>query len=441
MGVVHSSNNRVLPNNARAVDVAKESVRAIAPVQARRYDAAFRVQGYHGILYTRLTSGTPCSCSDHATAAHNQATRLDENGKADSGTINSLLTGKEFGPRPLGVVSATTKQAKAAMLEIAPIGYQRAGVAYPDRLNEPVRMFDSDSVEKKSYVAGTMTDHWSNDDSSPTTSTVVTEGVGPNGPVSDSEEVEEFTVSSMTYGATDTSCPICFGSGFVGGYSPLRGWRKVLVPNGPEANLLPGAIIDFLTNPMTADLGCSWNVVFPMGAVDVDSVRVFNDDRTVSTASIYIDDVLLTSERGILPYCDGRTHVVRLELPEGEQFSHMEFQINQSTETANFEFPRRTKSADMSLLERTLPFQLVFSPLIPLLKTQDIVVESVTGQVLQVKSCTPWQDNRSNLLGWETEVRPTQPFETFSLLPKRKPRLAPHSVAHVIDNSRGPRRT
>lgn len=160
MPLVHRTNNRVLPANARAVDVARSSIQRIAPTQARRYDAAFQVQGYHGILYTRLTSGTPCSCCNRQQTALDQV-RLDDSGKADAGTINALLTGQDFGPRPLGQVAATSKQAKASMLEIAPIGYQMSGLAYPDRTKEPDRVYESDTGPNHSYIAGTATDNWS----------------------------------------------------------------------------------------------------------------------------------------------------------------------------------------------------------------------------------------------------------------------------------------
>ncbi len=441
MPIISSSNNRVLPSNARAVDVARESVKRIAPVQARRYDAAFRVQGYNGILYTRLTHGATCSCCNQASTAAQQV-QLDEDGRADAGIINSLLTGREFSTaKPLGQVAATTAQAKKGMLEIAPIGYQRAGIKYPDRSGEPTMAYEIDSGDTRSYVAGTATDHWSTDERSESSGTIVGSGVGPNGPVSDSEEVEENLISTSDSGFTDSSCPICFGSGFVGGYSVYRGWRKILVPTGPDASIIPGGSLDLLDAPWTVDVGCTWNIVFPLGAINVDSIRVFRDDRTVFEAMIYIDEQLITSERQIAQFCDGYSHEVEVTVPEGVRFSHVEIQINQSAESANFEFPKQTKNADMSFLERTEPFQLVFSPLIPLLKTQDIIVESVTGKVLQVKECTSWNDNRVTTLGWEANVRPTQPLEIFSILPKRSPAGSPHTVAHVIDNSYGNRRT
>jgi hypothetical protein len=367
---------------------------------------------------------------------------LDDSGRADAGTINALLTGREFGTaKPLGQVASTTVQAKRGMLEIAPIGYQRANVKYPDRTGEPITAYEMDSGDTRSYVAGTATDHWSTDERSVSNGTIVSNGVGPNGPVADSEEVEGSLISTSDMGFTDSSCPICFGSGFVGGYSVFRGWRKVLVPNGPEASIIPGGSLEMFDNPWTVDVGCVWNIVFPLGAVNVDSIRVLRDDRTVFEASIYIDDQLITSERQLPKFCDGYSHVVKVTVPEGVHFSHVEIQINQSTESANFEFPRQSKNADMSFLERTEPFQLVFSPLIPLLKTQDIIVESVTGRVLQVKECTSWNDNRVNTLGWEANVRPTQPLEIFSVLPRRAPTGSPHTVAHVVDNSSAGRRT
>ena len=78
MAFIHRSNNRVLPANARAVDVAKQAIRDIMPVQQRRYHAAFEVQGFEAVVYHRLQSGIPCSCQAHGKQL---ASHLEEDGK------------------------------------------------------------------------------------------------------------------------------------------------------------------------------------------------------------------------------------------------------------------------------------------------------------------------------------------------------------------------
>jgi len=444
MSVVHRSNNRVLPSNARAVDVASSSLDRIAPVQARKYDAAFRVAGYSGILYNRLTSGVRCACTDHSKLA---SSRLGLDGKADSGLISSLLTGGEFGVREYGTAPARTAQESRDTLEIQPLSYLMAGIAYPDETNKPPSLFDVDAPMGTGYMPATMSDHYSTDPNSPTARTIVSSGTGPNGPVADSDLVEEIIDLGLHnpggMGNTDASCPVCFGSGFVGGFSVYRGWRRVLLPYAPEATLPPYAVVELLDKPARAMTDwCDFTVSLPSGVVSVDSVRVYMDDQMVDGARVLVDSVEITSDQDIVRFCDGKPHIVRVSLPDDTcTFSHLELQFNQSTESAYFEFPKQTKSSDMSLLERTEPFQITFSPLVPMVKTQDIVVESVTGKVLQVKSTTGWNDHRSRILGWESDVRPVQPHELYTLLPRRRPTYLPKVVTHVRDNSTGKLRT
>lgn len=439
--IKHSSNNRVLPSNARAVDVARSTLDRLAPVQARKHDSAFRVDGYSGILYHRLPHGMRCRCTDTAGIA---AGLLGIDGKADSGLISSLLTGNEFGIRPYGVVTATTQQSHLAMREIVPVGYTTDQLA-PIPRTPSIYEMDTDTVGDR--IGGTFSDHYSSDPNDPRATTIVESGSGPNGPVAGSEYVEEMMEDGRHtpggIGMTDASCPVCFGSGFIGGYTVHLGWRRVLVPYESSASLPADATIDFQSRPPSLEGGsCEWSgIVLPSGVVGVDSVRAYMDDKLLPGTEFYVDGERILSNHGIMKWCDGRPHTIRIRTPNGGPFSHVELQFNQSVQSSNFEFPRQTKNSDMSLLERTDPFSVVFSPLIPMVKTQDIIVEMGTGRAFQVKECTAWNDSRVRILGWESTVRPTQPHELYSLLPRRRPIRGLNSVSPVRDNTTGKSRT
>lgn len=439
----------MLPSNARAADVARSSLARIIPVQARKYDAAFQVNGYSGILYNRLTSGIRCKCSDHSDIA---ASSLDLGGRADSGLIASLLSGGEFGVRDYGVVAATTHQAHQSALEIRPLEQRLSKAPVQDLTSQLPSLYDIDGPYSSEgsvgqHIVGSFSDIASSDPNNPNATTIIESGAGPNGPVSDSRLVssmiEDGRHNPGAFGLTDASCPICFGSGYVGGFSVYRGWRQVFLPYADNAILPGGADIDLVSRPalLTADY-CEWSgVILPKGGVSVDSVRAYQDSQVIPGSKFYVDGVLLTREWDLLSFCDGRPHLLRIEVPLGFRLSHLEVQVNQSTETANFEFPKTTKSANMGLLERTEPFQVILSPLIPLVKAQDIIVESTSGKVLQVKACTSRNDRNASILGWESDVRPTQPQEIFSLLPKRRSLQSPKSSSPVRDNSSGHNRT
>ena len=103
MPIKFNSTNRVLPNNVRAEDVATDTINRILDVQARRYQAAFRPQGFLCTLYHPLTGGQRCACVGRQQIV---AGLLDEQGNAKPGFINELLTGEQFDISPYGVMPA-----------------------------------------------------------------------------------------------------------------------------------------------------------------------------------------------------------------------------------------------------------------------------------------------------------------------------------------------
>ena len=106
MPIKFNSNNRVLNSNARAVDVAKDTIDRILPIQARRAQAAFRTQGFQCALYHPLTGGIRCACVGKRQIV---ASILDEQGNAKPGFINELLTGEQFDIAPYGSMPATNQ--------------------------------------------------------------------------------------------------------------------------------------------------------------------------------------------------------------------------------------------------------------------------------------------------------------------------------------------
>ena len=212
-------------------------------------------------------------------------------------------------------------------------------------------------------------------------------------------------------GISDVSCPICFGSGYVGGYAPFRTWRHVIVPSELDTNSfyeLPDLELSAGTHRVM--------VTLPRGAVILDVFRTMCKDK-VTASKFYLDGIEVTNRR-ILDYCDGAPH--ELKIVTAEPLTHVEMQAALSKEPIYFEFPKRTKSADISLLEQTDPFQIVVSPDVPLLQSLDIISESQNGKILIVQSVNPWNTRNHQMLGWECQVRVVQPQELYRILPFRR---------------------
>ncbi len=372
-------------NNARASDVAARLTESIVPLQQAKMQAAFRVQGQPGVLYNRLTSGVPCSC----VSTNEQVSILSPDGKASNGIINRVLTGNSnFG---ISAYDPTLRRGlnEEDYLEPTDTGIEDWGA-------------DFNGGELSGFIDMTKAPSQTNQD-------MALPGF-------------DLDTEFGHFGLTDVSCPICFGSGYVGGFQPLKGFRKVIAAHQmetssslelPQFELAPGEH--------------SFTVTFPLGLCRVEAYRAFRGRDLVPFKS-KIDGVLLDRMGGrasIMPYCDGKPHTVTVITDS--PITHFEIQGTVANNTVYFELPKRSKSADLSQLERGEPFQVLVSPEVPHIDTLDVIVEASQGKVLVVQGVTPWKTKAQQGLGFELQVRVAQPQELWYILPR--PRITAQKTA------------
>lgn len=387
MPIRDSSNNKILPANARASDVASRAIQEILPAQQLRNYSAVRVQGYAGLLYNHLTQGRKCTCQ--ATQKHLN-TRLGLDGKAKPGVINELLTGKSvFDVTPYASVPARDRPFSNEVSPDAP-------------RNKHQGVFDVVSDSEFDY---------------PTVRVPLGPDFGDNGPINPDFDIEtlvgDFDASHI--GFTDATCGVCFGHGFVGGYAPFHANRIVLTVDDVS---LGAASINFTKKPWSVESDTfTFNVVLPYGAIGVDVFRVMNNHLPV-TANFTIDGVA-ADLISVVARCDGRPHLVAVTLPHTHEWTHVELQFILSDQSAYFELPKLNKGSDTSQLEQLEPFSVVMSSNVPNLQSQDIIVESTFGKVLIVQNSNWWNTRNRDVLGWECQVRVLQPQEIYGILPKR----------------------
>jgi hypothetical protein len=410
---VNPTNNRVLPANARASDVAEKAISEIIPVQQRRAYDAFRVQGIECLHYNHLTQGRKCLCQ----SAQKQLNGiLDETGKADVGTLNKMLTGNmSFNITPYDHNEDRVAPGSTARGETSPFAPVNKNQGVFD-----IKVFDEPDFPLADQVDGP--DFGDN---------------GPVDPIDIDQMVGDWDASTM--GFSDVACPICFGTGFVGGFAPYHAHRQVFTVADVQLGLM--SEIDTLARPWTAQTETGFNVitVLPAGALGADAFRVWNMAVPVN-AQFTIDGTAITSVPQLLTYCDGKPHLIGATFVG--KFSHFEIQFNLTTESVYFEFPRRPSSADTSLLEQMEPFQIIISPNCPTIASMDVIVESQLGKVLVVQNVNPWNSRQRNMLGWEVQVRVIQPMEKFRILPARGRVPTKNRTTEMVrDNVRGGYRT
>lgn len=409
MPVRNSSNNRVLPANARASDVASRAVQEILPAQQQRNYSAHRVQGFEVILYNRLNQGRKCSCQS---SEKKLATRLGQDGKAKPGVVNELLSGVlRFDVTPYG----------------SPIEVQTDPFASQTSPKAPVNKNQGvfDIVEHE--INGLPSD------------IVLEDAFGDNGPLSNltiDDMAGDFDASHM--GFTDATCAVCFGSGFVGGYAPFHAHRIV---QSVDDVRLGDSTINILDKPWSAESQqFTFDVVFPYGAIGVDIFRVLNNSKQLG-ANFTVDGTPINAV-SVLSYCDGRPHTVGIQFADPTKWTHVEIQFVLSNQSAFFEFPKLNKSSDTALLERTEPFQISISSNVQQLETEDIIVDTEYGKALIIQTTNPWNSRNKDILGWECTVRPVQPMELYNILPRRgRTTTKPPAALGVHDNQLGTART
>lgn len=418
------TNNRILPPNSRAVDVAQKAIRDLTPIQQRKYANAFEVDGHESVVYHKLSAGLPCSCQAHRKAL---ATVLDEDGKMAQGTMNDLLTGgMEFVINRYGQKNGTVETERAAR-GLDPLSPDDEPPQKEPLLPGARRLVDADypTLDLDDDVATTLVNEDTN--------------TGVAGPVRRQtldDMVGDFDVDLLN---SDSSCMICYGTGFVGGYAMLGGWRACLSTQWVPRADITGTVEANQTPHRFVTTEVSFQITLPKGLVYLDTFRLWNNFDPVIGATITIDN-LPYSPQLFSALCDGRQHTITVAFDEPTMWSHLEIQVCQTRHPTRIEFPKLNEGSDTSKLNGTEDVQILASPLVPRLKRYDIVVDSTTGYAFMVSSTENWNDRERNMHGWSANARVIQPNEMMASLPRRR-KMGQRPVNAVRTNIDGGRRT
>ena len=356
----------LIPANTRNSDVAQKLVEHVASMQQQKSIAAFRVQGFRAIHYKALDNGTLCTCKTQNTVASN----LSPDGKAPTGAINRIISGdSSFG---ISKYNSNSDSINATTNNMNRIGDG------DDEFNNSE--FDTTLGDDGQFV----------------------------GDIDLQTMLSEIDLGSL--GIRDVSCPICFGSGFIGGYSVFRGWREVIVPTMMKTT----SYLDLPSYKLSKGEHL-FNLTLPAHSTNDISFRVFNG-RESADALLFIksgSDFLLA--KNLRKFFDGREH--EFKVVAESTITHVEFQAMMSDESIYFEFPKLTYSSDISMLEQQEPFQIIVSPDSPVLSTLDVIAECQLGKILVVQNVNPWNTRNRQMLGTEVQVRVAQPQELWYILP------------------------
>ena len=394
--------NKINPANSRIVDVAKQTLREILPVQHRRYNNAFEINGYDCLVYTRLHQGIVCSCMGSQKAL---GVLLNEQGKMPQGKINEMIEGgmhfkvNRYGERDLerddlrpfrgDPVKAKTDQQYD--------GQDGAGTEPP--FNKHQGLLDDPFADE---IGDSNTEDPS--------------GSKLNQNLDDA--LADFDANALN--VSDVSCGVCFGTGYVGGYAVHGSWRQILSTQWDGIRLDPGGLIEPRKRPhFFHSTWAEFNTILPKGFCYLDSIKVWNNTKLVITAAILIDGNQ-ANYSNVRALCDGKMHTIRVQFVDATDWTHLEIQIGLSTIMPKVDFPNISSSADVTKLNPIEDLQVNLSGIVPQLDVRDLIVDHTLGFVWQVGPCSSWNDKHNNILGWTATVRVVQPNEVLDMLPRRQ---------------------
>ena len=403
MPVISYSNNQLLPANQRASDVAAQAVEGIADVQQQRINAAFHVQGIQCAVYHRMTSGLRCSCR---AGRHLLSARLglDASGKASSAMINSMLTGGNFSVDSYG-------------------GAQDAAENESERYGSAIANYSGDDPSSSDLPL-----MWNVSRDDGRTGEILGDD-GINNTNNLDNAYNGFDFDSLAFG--DSACPVCYGTGFVGGYVLYNGNRCVIPCDSMD--ITAEGELHYDDSPFSAtSMQFSFPLILPQGFVSLDVMHIMNGWDAVP-CRLFIDGIP-ASRLVLKAKSDGRTHIISGKFSQPTKFTHFEFQENLSTKSAYIEFPKVANSSRLDIIETLENFQVMLSPDIPIIDQRDIICDSLYGKALYVLNSTWLNTRQRQMLGWESDVRVIQPQESFYNLPRRKPIHGQQVVNPVIGN-------
>lgn len=216
-------------------------------------------------------------------------------------------------------------------------------------------------------------------------------------------------------------CGVCLGTGYVGGYNFVNGWRTVY--DTQAAFSLTGFAISPSSTPnsMSGNAGATAQlvVVLPAGALSVRAARLFNNKERATNyvIELYVDEQWSeATSQLLLEMAVGVPVGLRVRATGPLTFTHLELSFDLQLSPVYFEWNRMTRTENPRLPENTENVSAVISPNLPQANLYDIVIDPVYERVWKVTSVTNNQDRQLRVHSWDVQLRLVQQFELPQLL-------------------------
>lgn len=264
---------------------------------------------------------------------------------------------------------------------------------------------------------GTLTEHQINGLVSITTplshddNRVFTYGL-PNDPIALLDDPQTATPTFSRF--ADTACGVCFGTGFVGGFTLYNGFRIVAVPDDFDFDT---GYTDQQSMPnlgvIPAQGTATTVITLPRGVQRVIARRVLNstDDLSASIKlSLSTQDTLASTGKPV-------EVVITNVTDEDVMFTHLEIAALQTANLMKVDFPKLDKNPRVALYDDIGGQSIIIPPSVSGLPPLSIITENLWGAAWMLTEVNTVEDNSGFQHWYETSGRLIQASETYDALP------------------------
>lgn len=395
MALKFTSNRQLHDKNTKAVAIAQRRLEQVAPVAQERYNNALAVNGYSAIIYNRLDTGIRCSCTQVVSVDPTNTALLDENGNASQEHIHNLLS-HSFSISDYGITDSNTAAQKVLTSE--------------GLVQSNLRTYEVDtgnpSLRPEHYRSDLLDNPLASD-------------------VGIDIDVDDFELNPGM--STASKCTTCYGTGFVSGFSVNNGLRIILSPQTTDVDAFgysvnQNAAPHSWQNQSDPASYVDFGVVIPRNVLSVDRIRVWNNGDDVTTQAVLELGATSSSlqpltSSSLLTNAIGTRILIRVSAVD--TFTSVELQFNLSQIDTNLDYPKLSKTGDLSVLDATSSVNLVVGPTVYRVAPWDVIYDNVNNKFWRVTNATNFQDKHRVIHGWDIDARLVQAYEIYNQLPVR----------------------
>lgn len=382
-----------VPRNTYAVGVARETIEFLAPVAQRNLQNAITGDGRHCLLYIPKTSGVRCTCVNEDP--------LDVDGKMHPEVMHSLLnstgftvdeylTPKREDPNKVHLTDNPTKVTNGFTVTDASPVYKSQGFK--------AKVFNLAKLDDEDFDPDDF-------------------GIDLDGGMNGKKPIPTLQNGFVpTVNMSTTSCPICLGVGWVGGFDLYSGTRLVL--SASSASKFNGCKLvngnpDYVSMTKGSTIHYE-KVMLPAGVSRIDEISLWGGRDKVAF-KLYVDGVETKVSDLELSF-DGRIHSIGFEPLFNTNITHATLQYGISD--ILIDVSKKSITNNSSLYDQQTEVTLVLPAVTQKELKGAIVYDSTDGKLYRITSTNSAQTQGGWLQSLDLDARIVQPYELTNLLPK-----------------------